>query len=178
MATLGIHVVSTAYGTWLPGQSQGHWSPLFDFYGHLLTAGGKLNLPDPATYQRSRELQKEPPKVFTTEEMVVIAKKIGEYITWPNHIAPALAGKTCNPLVYAAAIEPTHIHLLLGPVEEDLDRYVGRLKGTSSSAILKLPGNEARRRTWTAKFWRVFLFNEDALHAVKEYIEAYNLRKN
>lgn len=41
MATIGIHLVWTSYGTWLPGDDRGHWSPLFDFYGHLVERGGK-----------------------------------------------------------------------------------------------------------------------------------------
>ena len=82
----------------------------------------------------------------------------------------------CKPPCYAAAIEPTHVHLLLGALEENIAQFVGRLKGTSSSAALKLPHNRDRRRIWTAGYWKVFLFDESAMRAVIEYIESHNRR--
>jgi REP element-mobilizing transposase RayT len=82
-----------------------------------------------------------------------------------------------KPACYAAAIEENHVHLLLSPVEEDLDRYVGRLKGRSSSVLKGLPQNASRRHHWTARFWRVFLYDSEALHAVRQYIIEHNLRR-
>ena len=49
MATVGIHLVWTAYGTWLPGDDRGHWSPLYQFYGDVIERGGQLNRADLTT---------------------------------------------------------------------------------------------------------------------------------
>ena len=54
---------------------------------------------------------------------------------------------------------------------------MGRFKGKTSSAVLTLPGNQERERTWTAKYWKVFLFDVEALFAVKQYIDDHNVRR-
>jgi len=166
MATVGIHLVWTTYGTWLPGDDRGHWSPLFDFYGHLLECGGKLNRGDLASQQQARERMTEPAKVLSNEERLVVAETLG-----------TLVGGAEQPRAYAAAIEETHVHLLLGPVAEDIGKAAGRFKGKTSSAVLQLPASRERQRTWTAKYWKVFLFDETAFAAVKQYIEAHNIRR-
>ncbi len=202
-STVGIHLIWTAYGTWLPGDPSkpGHWSPLFDMYGRLIRAGHRLNLPHAPTYARARSLMNEPPKVLDEAEQAIVADVIGSHIV-PPHIAPALAGETdvgdratpakagqtgrppalagamwASVRAYACAIEPTHVHLLVGPVREDIGRFVGRLKGTSSSAVLQHPANRDRTRVWTAGYWKVFLFDDDALPPVAAYIERHNTRR-
>ncbi len=164
MATVGIHFIWTSYGTWLPGDDRGHWSPLFDFYGRLIERGGKLNRGDLATQAAARELMKEPPKILSADDQAAVAKTIGTLVIDPV-------------IVYAAAIEPTHVHVLLGPLAENIGRFAGRIKGMTSSAVLDLPESRGRTRTWTAKYWKVFLFDDVALAAVKRYIEEHNLRR-
>lgn len=190
--TIGIHLVWTTYGTWLPGDPDkpGHWSPLFDMYGRLTRAGHQINLPDATTHHHARSLMREPAKHLDPEERTIVADMIG------THIAPALAGVNamhslalgsptstpaeagamCATRAYACAIEPTHVHLLIGAVREDIGRLVGRLKGTTSSALLRHPNNWGRSRIWTAKYWKVFIFDDAALGAVQEYIEHHNIR--
>ena len=165
MATVGIHLIWTTYGTWLPGDDRGHWSPLFDFYGHVVEKGGKLNRSDLMTTEACRERMKESPKVLDAEERIIVAAKIGEVV------------REHGIEVYAAAIESTHVHLLVGPLAEHVGIAAGRFKGATSSAVLELPRNQGRERTWTAKYWKVFLFDDVALEQVKRYIEAHNLRR-
>lgn len=166
--------------SWPPGDPRGHWSPLFDLYDRLRVRGGCLNPPDRVTLTVARRRAKEPPKVLNAEEIQVASNTLGV------HIAPGLPGvdeipgkpgAICKPVAFAAAIEPTHVHLLVGPVAEDLARFVGRLKGTSSGAVLDLPGNSNRRRVWTAGYWKVFLATEEAVETVKKYIDAHNVRR-
>jgi hypothetical protein len=75
---------------------------------------------------------------------------------------------------YACVVEATHVHLLVGPVHEDIARFAGRLKGSTSSALLKHPDNRGRKRIWTAGFWKVFLFDDGALTVVQKYIERHH----
>jgi hypothetical protein len=82
------------------------------------------------------------------------------------------------PVVYAAAIERTHFHLLIGILKEDLGIFVGRLKGTAASAICAMPEYAGRKHVWTAHYWEVFLFDEPAVDAVQVYIQSHNLRRN
>jgi REP element-mobilizing transposase RayT len=170
MLTIGIHVIWTTYGTWLPGDSRGHWSPLFDFYGRVIRDGGQLNVSDSTTRQVAKDFAKEPPVILGADAIAIVAQSIGEHVCRPTeHIA--------KPRVFAAAIEATHVHLLFGPVEEDLGRCIGRIKGTTSSAVLRHNAELKRRRTWTAGVWQVFLYDDAAFIAVKRYIDDHNIRK-
>jgi hypothetical protein len=58
----GVHLIWTTYGTWLPGDERGHWSPLFTLYGRVRESGGKLNPPDSTTKARVVSTMSEPPK--------------------------------------------------------------------------------------------------------------------
>lgn len=176
MVVVGIHIIWTTYGTWLPGDARGHWSPLFDFYGRLIRDGHRLNVPDKKTHMVARTLLKEPPKVLAPAEMEIVADVIGN-IAGGIAIPGRTAGKPAAMCgVHALAIEPTHVHLLIGPLREDLSDTVGRIKGISSSLIGGLPQNSKRSRTWTASFWRVFLYEPRSFGAVRDYVEAHNVR--
>ena len=105
-------------------------------------------------------------KLLSQEERIVVATKLG-----------TLLGGALQPRAYAAAIEENHVHILLGPVEEKIHVTAGRLKGCTSSEVLALPSNQHRTRTWTSKYWKVFLFDDTAFFAVKQYIEEHNLRR-
>jgi hypothetical protein len=156
----------------MPGDSRGHWSPLFDMYGRLRAAGHQLNVPDSATHDRATELLKDPPKQLASDEFDVVANTFAKLLS-PN--VDAQGGLL--PAAHACAIEPTHVHLLVGPVRENIDRFVGRLKGTSSSALMKHPSNRGRSNNWTTGYWKVFVFDVTAMHAVARYIESHNERR-
>ena len=163
MATRGIHIVWTTYMTWPPGAPRGHWSPLFDFYGRLIAQGRQQRLPDPVTKKVATFAAKESPKILNQNERDMVAETIGQR-----------AGSGVD--FHAAAIEPTHVHLLMGPIQEHVSSFAGRLKGTTSSAVLGVPGNTGRQRIWTSGYWKVFLYDLESMVAVKEYIDDHNRR--
>ena len=169
MATLGIHAIWTTYGTWLPGDPRGHWPPLFDFYGRLSEAGHKFNMPDATTLSRAQSLLKEPPKRLRPDEIALTAQTIAD------QLAPGMPGEFWT--IRAAAIEPTHVHLLFGRLRDDIAKVVGRIKSRCSSEILKLPANAGRSRVWTEKYWKVYLFDEDGMYAVQKYVQEHNTRR-
>jgi REP element-mobilizing transposase RayT len=168
-STHGIHVVWTTYGTWLPGDARGHWSPLLDLYGWLRQRGHRLNEADRATAARARSLMKQPAKRLTDDEIHIVASVIG------HQLSPGMPGATWK--VLSAAIEPTHVHLLFAALTDDIGTVVGRIKSQTSSALIKHPSNRDRSRIWTAGYWKVFLFDDDAVHAVQQYIERHNQRR-
>ena len=196
MSTCGIHFVWTTYGTWLPGDERGHWSPLYDLYGSLRAKGHRLNLPDHMTRRIAQERMLESPKVLSANEIERLANLLGSLATsyspafTPVNSSPILSDAMKNPsgigasfgpfeqpVVLAAAIEPTHIHLLTGPLKQDIAAFAGRLKGATSSALLKQSENCDRKRIWTSGYWKVFLFDEPAVICVKDYIERHNERR-
>ncbi|MEM6552519.1 MAG: transposase [Planctomycetota bacterium] len=161
MNTLAIHLIWTTYGTWLPGDRRGHWSPLFDVYGHIRERGGKLNPGDTTTREVTAERMKEPAKRLSVVEELLVGESIAE---------------TCRGVLepLAVAIEPTHIHLLIRGTVVPVGEAAGRLKSNSGSRLLRLPGNLGRERVWTTGYWKVFLFDEAAVSAVCSYIERHN----
>lgn len=183
MRTLAIHVIWTTYMTWLPGDPRGHWSALFDIYGRLHQCGGRLNPPDHVTRSRARQLAKGKPVRLPPEEQDIVANTIGAST---GYIAPGMPWakyRHVKPVpdlrITAAAIEPTHIHLLLAPLATPIGSVVGRLKSATSRAILNhrtVP--VATRRLWTAGYWKVFLFDAAAVKAVATYIREHNGRRN
>jgi len=183
MRTVAIHLIWTTYMTWPPGDARGHWSPLFDFYGHLIASGHHLNLPDPTTMHHSHSVAKEPVKLLNHAERQLIGDVLGDHLVPSAHPGQG-RGYVKTPLPFspprclAAAIEANHVHLLIGPCEENIDRFAGRLKGRTSSELKKLPVNTQRQKIWTEGYWKVFLFDEEAVRAVRRYIEAHNERSN
>lgn len=164
--TRGIHLIWTTYGTWLPGDDRGHWSALFDCYGGITERGGKLNIPDAVTRTRARSMMREAPKWLDADEVAAVAEELS------RHVAPV-----AGPEAWAATVEPNHVHLLVGPLEEEISRFAGRLKGRTSSAVGALAKNADRERVWGDGYWKVFLFDEVAVSAVKRYIDAHNVRR-
>jgi hypothetical protein len=82
-----------------------------------------------------------------------------------------------RPLAWACAVEPNHVHLLVSPLNEEVAKYAGRMKGRTSSEVRKQPRNQSRQRIWTADYWKVFLFDMEAVAVVKQYIEDHNVRR-
>jgi hypothetical protein len=77
----------------------------------------------------------------------------------------------------AKVLRADEIDIVAGALGEDIGRFVGRLKGSSSSAARKHPANRDRRRTWASGYWKVFLFDDDAVGAVADYVAAHNTRR-
>lgn len=167
--TKGIHAIWTTYGTWLPGDARGHWSALLDFYGHVLQRGQQLNPPDTATQTRAKVLMREPERVLNEEEIRLISTTLDDYL------APGMPGETWR--LHTTAIERTHVHLLFGPLSTPIGEVVGRIKSRTSSALLKLPTNQDRRRIWSTGYWKVFLFDDNAIAQVARYIDAHGGRR-
>jgi hypothetical protein len=176
--TIATHIIWTTYGTWLPGDPRGHWSPLFDMYGRLRAAGHQLNISDPVTHDYARSLMTEPPKYLSQPDAEITADVINKILGGipVGRFTPGKPGAISK--AHALAIESNHVHLLIGSLDADLEATVGRMKGVSSSLILDQQNNLARKRTWTGGFWRVFLYDNLAVETVYAYIINHNIRAN
>ena len=131
--------------------------------------GQQLNPPDTATKTRATSLMREPQKVLNEEEIQLVQQTLDDYL------APGMPGETWR--THATAIERTHVHLLFGPLDDPIGEVVGRIKSRTSSALLKLPANQDRRRIWTTGYWKVFLFNDKVMAQVFGYINAHSGRR-
>lgn len=106
--TIGYHLVKSCYGLWLPGDKRGHWSSAWDaqigyYEPHHLHAG------DPVRERMARERMKHPPTRLTSPMIDAVAQAVGD------------CAHRSDWRAVAAAVEPTHMHLLLTYSERDID---------------------------------------------------------
>ena len=169
MRTVGIHVIWTTYMTWPPGDPRGHWSALVDLYGHIVRKGGRLNMPDPITLQHAMDVADGPKVILSDVEQRAVAHRIGRMLIDDSVIAGSRA--------FAAAVEPTHVHILFSSLQYNVDDVVGRIKSQTSSMLLEMRGQPEVRRIWTNGSWKVFLFDAEGVAAVQNYVEEHNERR-
>jgi REP element-mobilizing transposase RayT len=167
MSCVAIHTIWTTYMTWPPGDRRGHWSALFDFYGHLKDRGHQLNLPDPITLQYATANAKEPERVLTSCDQQIVAETVGQVL---KEVHPRIS-------IYAAAIERTHVHLLFGPSVHPIAKLVGLIKGRTSSDVIARGSEPWRTRTWTAGYWKVYVYDLLVIPEIQAYIERHNTRR-
>ena len=175
--TLAIHVVWTTYMSWLPGDKRGHRSPLMDFYGRLIARGHQLNIADEITRLAATAIARGTARHLEPADTLLAADTIGQVIPGGLEVGMADGKPASRWTIYAAAIEREHLHLLLAANTEDVSKLVGRVKGKSSRTINHANGCTGKT-LWTAGFWRVFLFDWDAVRAARNYIVNHNVRRN
>lgn len=163
MRTIGMFLTWATYATWLPGDPRGHWSALLDRWGHYVGGRGCLNPGDAFTLERAKMTAAGSEVVLSDDEQERVAG-----------LVPTILDRG---RVYALAVEPTHVHLLLEPVQDDVGTLAGKLKSRTSSAVLAARGNPPVRRVWVSGYWVRYLDSEDAVWGVQSYIEDHNRRR-
>ncbi|HEX5471066.1 MAG TPA: hypothetical protein VFW73_04230, partial [Lacipirellulaceae bacterium] len=99
--------------------------------------------------------------------------------------------------IYATAILATHVHVVFGPLGENLDTVIARLKRRTAAAVLKrrrempatadpakmaglyrrpILSRRAPRSLWSAGKFPVFIFDEQHLFNAIEYVRDHNRR--
>jgi len=161
--TLGYHLTKTTYGTWLPGDARGswlkEWSPKGG-YGSL----HRLSEMDQRRETMARRQMKHDACILTDEMIGAVIDAISGCV---NRSKGGLK-------IMAAAIEPTHVHLLLPNTGRSIDITAKWLADQTTK--------ETRRRTsysgpvWTSKPWCEHI--DDAKHweQLLHYIDEHNIR--
>ncbi|MEM6334388.1 MAG: hypothetical protein AAF823_13715 [Planctomycetota bacterium] len=97
--TLGVHLVKSAYGRWLPGDERGHWSSRWDAeLGYV--EPGRLHPGDPVRRRMAAEQMKHPPVLWGDEAMSAMVGAL-----WACEAESDWS-------VAAMSVEPTHVHVL------------------------------------------------------------------
>ena len=130
---LGYHVIVGAYGFWLPNDPRGSWS---DFVGgwDLFRTGGRATFTtstrslaamphDGALRQKTKEVLKNPPVRFTGLQARAIGRGFASYV--------AQSGLQ----VWACAILPDHLHLVVGRFRSKIEQVVIQLKGAATEQL-------------------------------------------
>ena len=173
---VGYHVIFGAYGFWLPNDARGSWS---DFVGSwdVLRYGGATMTADSKSHAYREDYQalrlaaksalKYPAVEFTGLQARAVARGFAEY-----------AHRSELP-VWACAILPDHVHLVMGKPKIDVQQVAIQLKGHAtrqleSEGIHPLAWCKAADRRIPKCFargeWTVFLDADDVPHAVN-YVE-------
>jgi REP element-mobilizing transposase RayT len=168
-------VVWGAYGFWLPNDPRGSWS---DFVGswRLARFGPATKIESRrsvAGAAHDRQLRvatktalKFPPVHLTGRQALAIGQGFSAALTESAY------------KIYACAILPEHVHLVIKSSERPITMAVAHLKGRATQQ-LKSAGlwPDPTKPVWAKKCWRVFLNNEEeVLHAIA-YVENNPLKE-
>ena len=180
---LASHVVLGLYGFWLPNDERGSWS---DFVGswELLRFGKATTVSvrhslarrpfDPDKREAARAALKYPPVTLTGIQARAIGRGFTEYA--------ADAGLA----IYACAILPQHVHLILARHRLDVEQLVNQLKGAATRRLIEegvhpfAPHQSDMHRppkVFARGLWKVFLDSAADIERAIRYVENNPLRE-
>ncbi len=173
---VGYHIIFGAYGFWLPNDPRGSWS---DFVGswELFRYGPATRTTErqsvahrPHDHRLRLEAKKalqRPAVEFTGLQARAIGRGFARYV------------ERSQLPVWACAILPDHVHLVIGQSRRSTEQLVIQLKGDATERLLEegihpfghLPRKEGRAPKCFARGeWKVFLDPEDVPCAIR-YVE-------
>jgi REP element-mobilizing transposase RayT len=174
---LGYHVIFGAYGFWLPNDPRGSWS---DFVGSWelwrygratkTTETHSLAARDHNVGQRlaAKEALKYPAVTFTGIQARAIGRGFAEYV------------KRSGLIVWACALLPDHVHLVVARFRLSIEQVVIQLKGAATESLLAEnihPFGELREsngrlpKCFARGQWSVFLDTVEDIQRSIEYTE-------
>lgn len=161
--TRGYHLVKSGYGLWLPGDDRGHWSDSWDErIGY--TQPHTLHTGDPTRKRMAKERMIHPPVRFNKAMIAVIAEVLGDLIV-----------RSAGGLrISAAAIEPTHVHLLLPCTGRDIDATAKWIADQTTKAVHRVTDHDGP--VWCKGRWRSFIFDTDRWNRTAQYVRRHNRR--
>jgi REP element-mobilizing transposase RayT len=154
--------VKSGFGLWLPGDARGHWSAAWDeqigyFEPHHLHPG------DPNRERMARERMNHSPTRLTSAMIDAVAAAIGE------------CAACSDWRVAAAAIESTHIHLLLTYTKRDIDGTAKWIAQQTTKMVHR--STDFCGPVWCEGKWREFIFDDGHWENTRRYIDRHNLRR-
>jgi hypothetical protein len=136
--TLGYHFVKTTYGTWLPGDVRGFWE------GHRFSDTGNSQ-----REAQARRRMHEPPTILTSDMALAVVEAIGECVSRSGG----------GLKVMAAAIESTHMHLLIPYSPRDIEVTAKWLADQTTKAIHRKTSHAGP--VWTKNNWIRHIFSTE-----------------
>jgi REP element-mobilizing transposase RayT len=180
---VGYHVIFGTYGFWLPNDPRGSWSNFVGSwellrYGRATKTTERRSLAyrehDHALRKAAKSALKYPPVRFTGLQARAVARGFARYVE-----------RTGLP-VWACAILPDHVHLVVGRPGMPVERLVIQLKGDASQELERegihplAPWKAAGARVpkcWVRGQWKVFLHASDIPRAIR-YVEGNPLKED
>jgi len=172
----GYHLIFGTYGFWLPNDPRGSWSDFVRVYelfryGEATKTTKQFSVAheqhDHAQRLETKKALRYPPVQFTGVQAQAVGLSFAEYF----------AGTNID--VWACAILPDHVHLVMGRLPMKVEQLALHLKGAATRYLIKenvhpfqeLRTKKNRRPPCFARGeWKVFLDFEHVLHAIP-YVE-------
>jgi REP element-mobilizing transposase RayT len=157
------------YGFWLPNDPRGSWS---DFVGSWnLFRLGKATKTEERTSvayadhdhrkrQQAKLNLKFPTVYFSKSQIYAVAQGINQ------------ARQEADYGIYACAILPDHVHLIVGRHDREVERIIPHLKAKATQVLVK--NNlwpEKEQPVWAKGWWKVFLNKSEEMSHAIEYVE-------
>jgi hypothetical protein len=167
---LAFHSIFSTYGFWLPNDPRGSWSDyvasweLFR-YGPATKTDTRRSV---AAAPHNRTLRKEakqalkhPPVEFTGIQARAVAHGMGRAIDESGY------------LVFACAILPDQVHVVIGANPRCIRRIIGHLNGRATHALIEEGlWNDRDRPVWAEGGWNVYIDSVEYVHAAIQYVNA------
>jgi REP element-mobilizing transposase RayT len=180
---IAYHAIFSAYGFWLPNDPRGSWSDwvaswdLFK-YGPATKTDARHSLAKNPHNRAFREQAKEglkyPPVIFNGVQARAIGRGFAHAIQRLGYV------------IYACAIMPDHVHLVVARHKHRIEQVVQQMKGEATKQLIKeglhplaqfVRGDEKPATPWVSEGWNVYLdCAEDILRAIA-YVEQNPLKE-
>jgi len=175
---IAYHVILSAYGFWLPNDPRGSWSDYVRAYevwkfGAATKVETRRSVAHVAHDREQRlaakRVLKYPPVVFTGVQARAVARGL------------AFRVQHSGVEIYACAIQPEHVHLVIGRHRCRVEMLVNQLKGAASQQLRRegihpfqeQPGVRGTLPSvWANGYWKVFIDDEAHLAKAIAYVEA------
>ena len=144
---IGYMVTWTTYGSWLPGDERGYVED-----GVVLPANQKI-------LELSKEQQKSPVVILTEEEIKIVQK-----------IILSEAERIDNE-VLALTVRSNHVHIVIQPHSQSLDKIIGRYKSMTTRALWNIGRIGC---IWTKRYDKRLCLSHEQLEARINYVNKHN----
>lgn len=170
---VGYHVIFGAYGFWLPNDPRGSWSTFVGSW-ELFRYG-----PATKTIERSSVAYREHDHALRLAAKKALRRPAVEFSgLQARAVATGFARyfKRANLPVWACAILPDHLHLVIGRPKMDVEQLVIQLKGAATESLIEQElhpfGHIKDKNGRTPKCfargeWKVYLDPEDVWRAIR-----------
>ena len=175
---IGAHVIFPAYGMWLSNDPRGSWS---DFVGswELFVAGGRATKTtkthslahrphDRDTRLATKQALQRPTVQFDGVQAKAVGDGFADYV------------QRSGLVVWACAIMPDHVLLVVKPCRARIPDIVIQLKGAATRQLIaagvhpfaERAGPDGRMpKCWARGQWKVFLDREADVRRAIQYVE-------
>ena len=179
---VGYHIIFSSYGFWLPNDPRGSWSDFVGSwelfrYGRATKTNETRSLAyrahDRTVRKAAKSALKYPPVHFTGLQARAVARGFAGYVE-----------RTGLP-VWACAILPDHVHLVIGRPEMMVEQLVIQLKGSATRQLEREGIHPLARwraegrpspKCWVRGQWKVYLDPQDVSRAIT-YVQENPLKE-